>query len=231
MSGILPKFVVEYGKDTPPAQDDGRLDAQAFHRNNEPILAVLTRVLSGRRGHALEVGSGTGQHVAAFAQALPTLTWWPTDPKPAHRRSIEAWRRASGLANVMEPTDLDAAQPAWPLGEPGHPPDEGLAAIVCINVLHIAPWSVAEGLLAAAARHLAADGRLILYGPYSVHGAHTAPSNAAFDESLRARDAAWGVRDTDDVAKLAAANGLAVIETVPMPSNNFMLVLSGQSAR
>jgi SAM-dependent methyltransferase len=226
-----PKFVVEYGKETPPAPDDGRLDAPAFHRNGAPIRAVLERVLAGRSGHILEVGSGTGQHVLAFARALPRLTWWPSDPAPAHRRSIDAWRRASGLANVMAPVDLDAAQPAWPLGTSGFPPDTELAAILCINVLHIAPWAVAEGLFAAAARHLARDGHLILYGPYAMHGAHTAESNAAFDASLRTQDARWGVRDIDDIAALALANGLAVAETVPMPANNFTLVVSREPGR
>jgi hypothetical protein len=220
------KFVVEYGRDTPPPLDDGRLDAPAFHRNGEPILAVVTRVLGARGGHAVEIGSGTGQHVAAFARALPGLTWWPSDPSAAHRRSIAAWRRHNGVGNVMAPVDLDASCGTWPFGQPGFPPGQELAAIVCINVLHIAPWTIAEGLFAGAARHLAADGRLILYGPYAVEGVHTAPSNAAFDASLRAQNPAWGVRDTDDIAALARENGLKLIETVAMPANNFVLVLS-----
>ena len=223
---MAPKFVVEYGKDTPPPLDDGRLDAPTFHRNCAPILAVLARVLGAHAGHAVEVGSGTGQHVMAFARALPGLTWWPTDPKPAHRRSIEAWRRADGVANVMAPVDLDASRPDWPLGKPGFAPDHGISAVVCINVLHIAPWAVAEGLVAAAARYLRPDGHLILYGPYAVGGAHTAPSNAAFDASLRAQDPQWGVRDTDAIAALATAHGLKIAETVEMPANNLTLVLS-----
>ena len=223
---MVAKFVEEYGRNTAPALEDGRLDAPAFHRNSAPILDVLIRSLSGRTGHVLEIGSGTGQHVVTFAHALPGLTWWPSDPRPVHRRSIEAWRRESGLVNVMPPVELDAALRDWPLGQPSYPPARDLTGIVCINVLHIAPWAVAEGLMAAAARHLRPDGCLVLYGPYSVGGSHTAQSNAAFDASLRARDPQWGVRDVDDIAALAAANGLTLAETAAMPANNLTLVIS-----
>jgi SAM-dependent methyltransferase len=219
------KFVIEFGADQPPPAD-GRLDAAAFHRNSAPILAAVSRALADQSGHAVEIGSGTGQHVVAFAEALPRLTWWPSDPNPKHRLSIEAWRRDSGLANLMAPVELDASREVWPLGQPGFPPDRGLAGIVCINVLHIAPWAVAEGVLAAAAQYLQSDGRLILYGPYRVGGVHTAPSNAAFDASLRAKNPQWGVRDTDDIAALAAENGLRLVETVAMPANNLVLVLA-----
>jgi hypothetical protein len=130
----------------------------------------------------------------------------------------------------MAPVELDAAQTDWPLGTPGFPPDRGISAIVCINVLHIAPWAVAEGLMAAAGRYLAPDGRLILYGPYAVGGAHTAPSNAAFDASLRAQDPQWGVRDTDAIAALAVAHALTIAETVAMPANNLSLVISRKPA-
>jgi SAM-dependent methyltransferase len=223
---MVAKFVEEYGRDTPPAVDDGRLDAPAFHRNSGPILDVLIRFFSGQTGHVLEIGSGTGQHIVTFARALPALTWWPSDPKPVHRRSIEAWRRHGGLVNVKPPVELDAASRDWPLGQPGYPPARDLAGIVCINVLHIAPWDVAEGLMAAAGRHLRPQGCLVLYGPYAVGGAHTAPSNAAFDASLRAQDPQWGVRDVDDIAALAAAHGLRLTETVQMPANNLSLVVS-----
>jgi hypothetical protein len=222
---MVAEFVEEYGRNA-PAPEDGRLDAPTFHRNSAPILDVLIRSFSGWTGHVLEIGSGTGQHVVTFARALPGLTWWPSDLRPAHRRSIEAWRRHSGLVNVMPPVELDAASHHWPLGQPGYPPARDLAAIVCINVLHIAPWAVAEGLMAAAGRHLRVDGYLVLYGPYSVGGSHTAESNAAFDASLRAQDPQWGVRDTNDVAMLAAANGLKLAEAVQMPANNLSLVVS-----
>jgi hypothetical protein len=126
----------------------------------------------------------------------------------------------------MAPSELDTSCADWPLGRPGYPPECGLAAIVCINVLHIAPWTVAEGLVNAAARHLQRDGLLILYGCFSVGGAHTAPSNAAFDAALRGHDPQWGVRDVDDIAALAQANGLKFAETVEMPANNLTLILS-----
>jgi len=225
------RFVVDFGNEPQLPLDDGRLDARAFHRNCEPILGVVSRLFGARAGHILDIGSGTGQHVVAFARALPRLTWWPSDPSPAHRRSIDAWRRHAGLDNVMPAMDLDASRRDWPLGQPGYPPDREIAGIVCINVLHIAPWAVAEGLLAAAGRYLQPAGLLVLYGPYAVGGAHTAPSNAAFDAALRAQDPQWGVRDVDDVAALAAANGLTLIEKVAMPANNFTLVLGRDGAR
>jgi len=225
---VPPKYVVEFGVDQAP-HPDGRLDAPAFRRNSAPILAVVTRVLGMSQGHALEVGSGTGQHVVAFARALPRLTWWPSDPSAKHRESIEAWRRDAGLTNLMAPVALDASSADWSLGQPGFPPNHPLAAIVCINVLHIAPWSVAEGLLAGATRHLQSDGQLVLYGPYRVGGAHTAPSNAAFDAALRAQNPQWGVRDKGEIAALAAANRLRIAETVEMPANNLVLVLARSS--
>jgi hypothetical protein len=222
----MTKFVVQFGVDTPPADQDGRLDAPAFHRNRDPILDVVARVLSGKQGHVLEIGSGTGQHIVALAQRLPDLTWWPTDPNPAHRASIDAWRRHERTANVRGPVDLDAAAPDWQFGAPGRPPQAGIAAILCINVVHIAPWPVAEGLVRMAGRMLGPHGRLILYGPYAVDGVHTAPSNAAFDASLRAQNPQWGVRDLSDMRRLAAANRLGVAEVVPMPANNLILILA-----
>lgn len=196
-----------------------RLESPAFARNGGPILDVLRRVLVDRDGVVLEVGSGPGQHVAAFAAALPRLTWQPSDIDPTYRESIEAWRQAAGLPNLEAPIALDATAADWPSAG-------GLTAMLCINVLHIAPWSVAEGLMRAAGRLLAADGRLILYGPYARDGAHTSPGNAAFDVSLKAQDPHWGVRDTRDIARSAATQGLAILETVEMPANNLCLVLA-----
>lgn len=202
-----------------------RLISPAFARNVQPILDVLRRVLEDRNGDVVEIGSGPGQHVAAFAAAMPGLIWWPSDPDPRHLASIEAWREDCGHANLMLPVPLDATVSDWPLGRPGFPPNGDLAAILCINVVHIAPWAVAEGALRAAGRLLASDGRMILYGPYSRDGTHTAPSNAAFDAALKAQDPAWGVRDMADIATLACANGLEIAETIEMPSNNYCLVL------
>jgi hypothetical protein len=197
---------------------DGRLDAPAFHRNVEPVLAVLRRCLTGRSGDALEIGSGTGQHVVAFARALPALTWWPTDPHPAHRRSIDAWRADSGLANIRPAVSLDAVE--------GEPPARELSAIVSMNVIHIAPWRVCEGIMRIAGESLAPSGRMFLYGPFKRDGAHTAPSNAGFDAMLRRQDAEWGVRDLEAVAAAAAKRGLRIAEIVEMPANNQTLVFA-----
>lgn len=202
-----------------------RLDAPAFHRNHRAIEAVMARHLLAVTGDVVEIGSGTGQHVAAFALAFPGLTWWPSDPLPAHRASIDAWRRDAGAGNIMPAVEIDAAAD-WHLGEDGMPPAGSLVAVVCINVLHIAPWAVAEGLLAGAARHLGGDGRLFVYGPFMRDGVHTALSNAAFDASLRATDPAWGVRDVARIAAAAGILGLKLVEIAEMPANNLTLVLA-----
>jgi SAM-dependent methyltransferase len=194
---------------------DGALTSPSVARNREPILAVLRRVLPAG-GIVLEIASGTGEHAMHFAAALPELTWQPTDRDPEARRSIAARRAAAVLPNLLPPLELDAAAPSWPV--------ERADAIVAINMIHIAPWSAAEGLMAGAARLLAPGGILYLYGPYQENGRHTAPSNAAFDASLRARDPEWGVRDVGAVAELAARHGLALAERVAMPANNLSLV-------
>jgi SAM-dependent methyltransferase len=218
-----PRFAVEFGKDgLPPVLADGRLDAPAFHRNYEAIGAVLKRFLNEHSGDVIEIGSGTGQHAAAFASLLPSVTWWPTDFSEAHLKSIVAWREHLGLANVKAPIRLDASAANWALAERGLP--EQYTAMFCANVIHISPWPVAEGLFAAAGRHLLPKGRLFLYGPFKRDGQHTAPSNAAFDETLRARDPSWGVRDTADLKKLAAANGLRLVELIEMPANNAIML-------
>jgi SAM-dependent methyltransferase len=216
-----PKFTVEFGKDAPPPED-GRLDAAAFHRNHQAIAAVLESLLGGRTGDVLEIGSGTGQHAAAFAERWPSVTWWPTDLNDNHLRSIAAWRTHTKLDNVRPPVRIDASSSVWPLAPLGLPSQ--FTAMFCANVIHIAPWAVAEGLFAGATRHLAAGGRVFLYGPFKRDGAHTAPSNAAFDESLRSRNAEWGVRDTADVRRLATKNGLRFVELIEMPSNNAILI-------
>ena len=220
----MAEFVVEFGKDGRPVEPDGRLDAAAFHRNHEPIWAVLEKFLAGKSGDVVEVGSGTGQHVVHFAKHTPGIVWWPSDLNENHLRSIEAWRAHSALANIRPPLRIDLTDPAWcPAMQDGSGPGE-LLAVFCANVIHIAPWRVAEGLFAGAARYLRSDGRLFLYGPFKRDGKHTAMSNAVFDTSLRQQDAEWGVRDIADVEKLAAGVGLALVETVPMPANNMILV-------
>jgi hypothetical protein len=217
------EFVVEFGKDGRPVEPDGRLDAAAFHRNHAPIWAVLEKFLLGQTGDVLEAGSGTGQHVVHFARHTPDITWWPSDLNEAHLRSIEAWLKHSGLPNIRSPWRIDLSDPAWAsaMRDSGGPAE--LLAMFCANVIHIAPWRVAEGLFAGAARYLRADGRLFLYGPFKRDGEHTALSNAVFDTSLRDQDAEWGVRDITDLEKLADSVRLNLIEISDMPANNLIL--------
>ena len=195
----MAEYVVEFGKDGRPVEPDGRLDAAAFHRNHAPIWAVLEKFLTGQSGDVLEAGSGTGQHVVHFARHTPDITWWPSDLNEAHLKSIEAWRTHSGLPNIRPPQPIDLSDPAWALRTHDGSGPANLLAVFCANVIHIAPWRVAEGLFAGAARYLRADGRLFLYGPFKRDGKHTALSNAVFDTSLRDRDAEWGVRDIADL--------------------------------
>lgn len=199
----------------PPPPDDKR-HAPATARNREPIAEVLARVLPAT-GLVLEVASGTGEHAVWFAERFPGLTWLPSDPDPAAQRSIAAWVGHAGLANVQPPVVLDAMATDWPV--------EAADAVLCINMIHISPWAATEGLMAGAARLLPAGGPLYLYGPYRRDGAHTAPSNEAFDESLRSRDPEWGIRDLEAVVGAAEAAGFAFEETVAMPANNFSVIL------
>jgi len=220
----MAEYVVEFGKDGRPVEPDGRLDAAAFHRNHEPIWAVLQKFLAGKSGDVVEAGSGTGQHVVHFAKHTPGIIWWPSDLNERHLKSIEAWRAHAALPNIRPPLRIDLTDPAWCAAmQDGSGPAE-LLAVFCANVIHIAPWRVAEGLFAGAGRYLRSDGRLFLYGPFKLEGKHTAMSNAVFDTSLREQDAEWGVRDIADLENLAAGVGLALIETVQMPANNFILV-------
>ena len=188
----------------------------AAARNRQPILDVLrARLPEGAR--VLEIASGSGEHAVWFAEALQGVSWRPSDPSAEALGSIAARRSAAGLPNLHEPVRLDAADPSAWIGQTAD-------AVVCINMIHIAPWAAAEGLMAGAARLLAVGGVLILYGPYCEGGRHTAPSNAAFDESLKARDPAWGVRDLEAVTALAAGRGLDLAERIDMPANNLCLV-------
>jgi SAM-dependent methyltransferase len=220
----MAEYVVEFGKDGRPVEPDGRLDAAAFHRNHQPIWAVLQSVLAGRSGDVLEVGSGTGQHVVHFARETPDITWWPSDLNEQHLKSINAWRNHAQLSNIRPPRRIDLSDPAWyrEIRDNGGPKD--LVAVFCANVIHIAPWRVAEGLFAGVGPALRADGRLVLYGPFKRDGKHTALSNSVFDASLREGNPEWGVRDTADVETLASTVGLTLLDTVEMPSNNLMLV-------
>jgi Protein of unknown function (DUF938) len=220
----MAEYVVEFGKDGRPVESDGRLDAPAFHRNHQAIREVLQQFLSGKSGDVVEAGSGTGQHVVDFARHMPEITWWPSDLNEQHLKSIRAWRAHTGLSNIRPPLRIDLSDPAGcPELHDGRSPGE-LLAVFCANVIHIAPWRVAEGLFAGAGRSLRADGRLFLYGPFKRGGKHTAVSNAVFDSSLRANNPEWGVRDIEALQALADNAGLLLIEIAEMPANNLTLV-------
>ena len=197
------------------------LGSPAVARNRDAILAVLRRYLPDR-GTVLEIASGTGEHAAYFAPQFPQLVWQPTDVDPDALASTEAHRATVNAPNLRPPIELDVTAPAWPV--------ERADAIVSINMIHISPWAAAQGLMAGAARLLPERGLLYLYGPFKENGEHTAPSNAAFDASLRARDPGWGVRDTGDVRALAESHGFDFVERVPMPANNLSLVFRRRPA-
>ena len=218
------EYVVEFGKDGGPVESDGRLDAPAFHRNHEAIRATLQLFLAGKSGDVVEAGSGTGQHVVDLARHFPEIIWWPSDLNDQHLKSIAAWRAHAGLANIRPPLRIDLSDPAWcPEMHDGSGP-ANLLAVFCANVIHIAPWRVAEGLFAGAGRYLREAGRLFLYGPFKRGGKHTAMSNAVFDTSLREGNPEWGVRDVEALEELAAGAGLVLIEAIEMPANNLTLV-------
>lgn len=195
--------------------EDVRRSAPATERNREPILAVLRHVLPSR-GVVLEIASGTGEHAIHFARALAGLTWQPSDRDPMARASIAAWAAEAALPNVRPPLALDASAETWPIAHAD--------AIVCINMIHISPWRATLGLMRGAGRVLGPGGVLYLYGAYKRAGQHTAPSNAAFDESLRRQNPEWGVRDLEAVIELAASHGLRHQETIAMPANNLSVV-------
>jgi SAM-dependent methyltransferase len=196
-----------------PSQE--ALASPSVARNREPILAVLRRVLPPA-GMVLEIASGTGEHAAYFAAALPHLTWQPSDQDEQALGSIAAHRANAALPNLLAPLSLDAAAPAWPV--------ERADAIVAINMVHISPWRATQGLMAGAGRVLPPGGVLYLYGAYRENGTHTAPSNEAFDADLRRRNPEWGIRDLEAVAELAGGHGLTLVERIPMPANNLSLV-------
>ncbi|WP_439599415.1 DUF938 domain-containing protein [Falsiroseomonas sp.] len=196
--------------DMPPG--DARRIAPAAARNRDPILAAL-RPLLPAAGLVLEVASGSGEHAAHFAAALPGLHFQPSDPDPANRASIDAW--CAGAPNIRPALALDAMAPDWPLA--------AADAVLCINMIHIAPWAATPGLLRGAARILPPGGPLVLYGPYLRDGVATAPSNLDFDASLRARDPAWGLRRLEEVAAAAAAAGFGPPAVTEMPANNLLV--------
>ena len=199
---------------------NGAQTSPAVLRNRDPILAILRRVLPHTRT-VLEIASGTGEHAVHFATHLPTLNWQPTDRDREALESIAAYRAATPLPNLKSPILLDASSPPWHVvGSVSH----GIVAVVAINMIHIAPWAAAKGLMAGARDVLAADGALFLYGPFRENGVHTAPSNEAFDASLKARNPRWGVRDLGEVVALAKQHGFDFVERIAMPANNLSVV-------
>jgi cyclopropane fatty-acyl-phospholipid synthase-like methyltransferase len=195
-----------------------RLTSPATSRNREPILTVLQRVLPPR-ARVLELASGAGEHAAFFASAMPEITWQPSDPDRDARASIAEWIKAEALRNVRPPVEIDVRSDTW--GVEAQAPFD---ALVAINMIHISPWEATLGLMRGAGRLLREGGAMLTYGPYKRDGAHAAPSNEAFDASLKARDPRWGVRDVSDVDSAARENGLQLREIVEMPANNLSLV-------
>jgi SAM-dependent methyltransferase len=190
--------------------------APAADRNKEAILEVLREVLP-ERGLVLELASGSGQHAAFFAEQLPNHVWQPSDADPPALESVGAYVAEAGLPNLRPPLLLDARSETWPL--------EAADAVVCINMIHIAPLAACAGLLRGASRLLPDTGPLILYGPFSIHGDFTAPSNVQFDRALRAQNEEWGVRELADIERSAAEIGLTLDSVVARPANNHVVVL------
>ena len=208
MKGAQPWFAGE-------ADGAAKRHAPATQRNRDAIAEVLRRELP-EDGLVLEIASGSGEHAIYFAEQFPRHIWQPSDPDPVALASISAWIAEAALPNVLPPIELDASFPHWPV--------EQAEAILCINMIHISPWQSAEGPFAGASRLLPADAPLVLYGPYFEADVKTAPSNLAFDASLRARNPAWGIRDLAAVDRLAQRHGFVRARRVAMPANNLTLV-------
>lgn len=201
------------------AAQGAKLFSPSTARNRDPIREAFVKTMP-HEGRILEIGGGTGEHAAYLASALPHVEWRTGDPDEAARRSIAAWIADAALPNLLGPHAIDVTQEQWGVEDLAP-----FAGVVSINMIHIAPFAAAKGLFAGAGRLLAPGGKLFLYGPFSRNGVHTAPSNEAFDASLKARDARWGVRDLDrDLAPLAQQNALRLDALVEMPANNFSAV-------
>jgi SAM-dependent methyltransferase len=193
------------------------LTSAAAERNKDPILTVLESVLPAS-GRVLEIASGTGQHVCFFARAFPGIRWQPTEPDDASREAIAVRIHEAALDNIAPPVALDVQEPRWPVsGE--------FDAVLCVNMIHISPWSSTHALFRGAARHLAPQGKLVLYGPYLENGT-AVESNLDFDASLKRRNPEWGLRDLDEVTRVAAGHSLARQQIVRMPANNLTLVFA-----
>jgi SAM-dependent methyltransferase len=200
--------------------EDARRFAPAVARNKHPITKVLAQYLPSS-GVILEIASGSGEHALHFAAAFPTLTFQPSDPDASARASIAAWQQEARLPNLLPPCTLDVMAEPWPVTRAD--------AVLCINMIHIAPWDATQALLRGTARLLSAPGLLFFYGPFKQGGQHAAPSNAEFDAKLRAQDAGWGVRDLEAVAALASTAGFAAPIIEAMPANNLSVIFRRQS--
>lgn len=195
---------------------DHRRSAPHVSRNAGPIADVLRDILP-ERGLILEVASGSGEHALHFAREFPKLLWQPSDPEPAALRSIEAWRAEAGLFNLLPAVSLDARAADWPVAQAD--------AVLAINMVHISPWAATLGLLRGAERLLAPGAPLYLYGAYRQEGVETAPSNEAFDESLRERNPEWGLREVEAVLAEGEERGFALDRIIEMPANNLSVIL------
>jgi cyclopropane fatty-acyl-phospholipid synthase-like methyltransferase len=193
------------------------LTSAAAERNKDPILTVLELVLP-ESGSVLEIASGTGQHVCFFAAELPQIRWQPTEPDAAHCEAIATRIREAGLANVEAPVTLDVHDPRWAVAA-------NYDVVLCINMVHISPWSSTNALCLGAARHLRTHGKLVLYGPYLEHGS-AAQSNLDFDATLKRRNLEWGIRDLEEVTRVASLHGLQRQQVVRMPANNLTVIFS-----
>ena len=198
------------------AEGDSRKHAPATHRNRDAIASVL-RGLVPKEGLILELASGSGEHAVHFASLFASVTWQPSDPDPESLASIEAWRSHAALANVLPPLQIDAREPDWRIGEAD--------AVLCINMIHITAWRATQGAIAGARRLLKVGQPLFFYGPFTQAGVRTAPSNVAFDASLRERNPEWGLRAVEDVVALARQQGFGRHQIVSMPANNLSVVL------
>jgi len=202
-------------QETNPAKTDERLQYPATSRNRDAILDVLRGILP-TTGLVLEIASGSGEHVIHFAQALPQLTFQPSDPEEAARKSIAAWTKDHGLANIRPPLMVDAASQDWPI--------QTANAVLCINMIHISPWRATEGLMRESGRILSTGAPLYLYGAYRQNNVETVASNEAFDANLKQRNPEWGLRHLEDVSALAKDSGFSEPQIIAMPANNLSVV-------
>lgn len=189
----------------------------AVARNRDPIAAAIGPRLADAR-LALEIASGTGEHAIHFASIWPHLRWQPSDYDDIRLRSVRAWREDAGLSNLLDPVQIDVLESAWPVESGAYD------AAFCANMIHIAPAETVPGLFRGLSQALRAGAEMFLYGPFRIGGAHTAPSNAAFDENLRGRNPHWGIRDLEAVVEVAGQHGMDHVDTVAMPANNQIVI-------